>query len=126
MNLLLMYTNQLLRMKTYKQKGKDTLLIINHKTSKKVFIHSVVLLKGNINYTTLYFQNGKEKVIAHTLKFFETFLQSHGFLRIHRSFMINPYFVKEYNQTQEYLTMSNGQIATISRRKKHTLKELYG
>jgi two-component system LytT family response regulator len=109
-------------MKTYQQKGKDTLLILNQRTIKKVSVDSVVLLKGNINYTTFYFQHGQEKVVAHTLKFFEGFLETHGFLRVHRSFMINPNFVKEYNHEQEFLTMSNGQKAIISRRRKHTLK----
>jgi DNA-binding LytR/AlgR family response regulator len=110
-------------MKTYQQKGKDTLLVLNQKTIKKISVHNVVLLKGNINYTTFYLQHGEERVVAHTLKFFEPFLETHGFLRVHRSFMINPNFVREYNQEQEFLTMSNGHKATISRRRKHTLKD---
>jgi DNA-binding LytR/AlgR family response regulator len=110
-------------MKTYQQKGKDTLLILNQRTVKKISVDNVVLLKGNINYTTFYLQHGEEKVVAHTLKFFESFLETHGFLRVHRSYMINPNFVKEYNHEQEFLTMSNGHKATISRRRKHTLKD---
>ena len=80
-------------------------------------------MRGNINYTTFYLQHGEEKVVAHTLKFFESLLEIHGFLRVYRSFMINPNFVKEYNHEQEFLTMSNGQRADISRRRKHTLKK---
>jgi DNA-binding LytR/AlgR family response regulator len=110
-------------MKTYQQKGKDTLLILNQRTVKKISVDNVVLLKGNINYTTFYLQHGEEKVVAHTLKFFESFLETHGFLRVHRSYMINPNFVKEYNHEHEFLTMSNGQKASISRRRKHTLKD---
>ena len=109
-------------MKTYQQKGKDTLLILNQRTVKKILVNDVILLKGNINYTTFYLEHGVEKVVAHTLKFFEPFLETHGFLRVHRAFMINPNFVKEYNHEQEFLTMSNGQKAIISRRRKHTLK----
>jgi DNA-binding LytR/AlgR family response regulator len=110
-------------MKTYQQKGKDTLLILNQRTVKKISVDNVVLLKGNINYTTFYLQHGEEKVVAHTLKFFESFLETHGFLRVHRSYMINPNFVKEYNHEHEFLTMSNGHKASISRRRKHTLKD---
>jgi DNA-binding LytR/AlgR family response regulator len=109
-------------MKTYTQKGDKSLLIINHKTSKKVPIKNVILLKGNINYTTFHFLHGKEKMVAHSIKFFEKFLETHGFLRVHRSFMINPNYVEMYNQEKEILTMANGQEATISRRRKHTLK----
>ena len=109
-------------MKTYQQKGNDSLLIINQKTLKKVLLQNVVLLKGDINYTTFYLKYGKEKVVAHTLKFFEDYLETRGFLRVHRSFMINPNFVEKYNEEQEFVTMSNGQKATISRRRKHTLR----
>lgn len=110
-------------MKTYQQKGKETLLILNQRTVQKILINNVVLLKGNINYTTFYLKNGGEKVVARTLKFFEPFLETHGFLRIHRAFMINPNFVKEYNHDNEFLMMTNGQKANISRRRKHTLKD---
>ncbi len=58
-------------MKTYQQKGNKSLLIINKRTSQKVLIRNVVLLKGNINYTTFFLNNGSEKVVAHTIKFFE-------------------------------------------------------
>jgi DNA-binding LytR/AlgR family response regulator len=109
-------------MKTYQQKGNNSLLIINQKTSKKVFIKEVVLLKGDINYTTFYLENGNQKVVAHSIKFFEPFLETHGFLRVHRSFMINPNHVKEYNQNNEFLMMTNGQKADISRRRKSVLK----
>ncbi len=110
-------------MQIYKQKGHNTFLIINHKTLKKVLINDVILLKGDINYTTIYLQNGREKVVPHSLKYFEPFLETHGFLRVHRAFLINPNYIKEYNQDEETLTMTNGHEATISRRRKHTLKE---
>ena len=111
-------------MKIYQQKGKNTLLILNHKTSAKVLINSVILIKGDINYTKFYLEGGTEKTVAHSIKFFETHLENHGFLRVHRAFMINPNYVKSYNSEQEILTMTNGQIAPISRRRKGVLKGL--
>ena len=111
-------------MKTYQQKGNNALLILNHKTSAKVLINSVILIKGDINYTKFYMDGGKEKIVAHSIKFFENHLETHGFLRVHRTFMINPNYVKTYNSEQEVLTMSNGQIANISRRRKGILKDL--
>ena len=110
-------------MKTNQQSGNESLLIINQKTLK-ILLQNVVLLKGNVNYSTFYLEHGKEKVVTHTLKFFENYLETHGFLRVHRSFMINPNFVKEYNQEQEFVTMVNGYKATIARRRKSILKHL--
>jgi DNA-binding LytR/AlgR family response regulator len=109
-------------MKTYQQKGNSEFLIINQKTLKKVLVDNVVLLKGDVNYTTIYLQYGIRKVVPRSIKFFESFLETHGFLRVHRSFMINPNFVKTYNQEQDILIMIDGQEANISRRRKHTLK----
>ena len=110
-------------MKTYQQKGNNALLILNHRTSIKVFVNSVILIKGEVNYTKFYMECGRVKTVAHSIKFFENHLENHGFLRVHRSFMINPNYVKKYNSEQEVLTMSNGQIANISRRRKAVLKD---
>lgn len=113
-------------MKIYPQKEDNKLLTINQKTLKKILINNVILLKSDTNYTTFYLSQGKAKVVAHTMKYFEEILQSHGFLRVHRSFMINPIYVKEYNSVDEVLMMTNGHIANISRRRKRNLKEFMG
>jgi DNA-binding LytR/AlgR family response regulator len=110
-------------MKKYEQKGNNALLILNHRTSKKVLINQVVLLKGDTNYTTIFFDDGKKKVLAHSIKYYEEFLETHGFLRIHRTFMINPNHIKTYNQEERKLIMTNGQQAIISRRKEHFAKK---
>jgi DNA-binding LytR/AlgR family response regulator len=107
-------------MKKYKQSGNNALLTLNQKTSKKVLINNVVLLKGVINYTIFYLENGKEKLVARPIKFFENYLETHGFLRVHRSFLINPNHVKNFDKDQFLLTMTNGTKANISRRRKHT------
>ena len=104
-------------MKTYQQKGNTSLLIINHRTSKKILISDVILLEGNINYTIFHLENGRTKVVAHSIKFFEPFLETHGFLRVHRSFLINPIHVMGYQKADERLLMTNGLSANISRRR---------
>lgn len=111
-------------MKTYLQKGNKALLILNHKTSKKILIDTVVLLEGDINYTIFHLENGKQKVVAHSIKFFESFLETHGFLRVHRSYMINPNHVKNLDEQQYKVTMNNGYEAIISKRKKSIFKNL--
>jgi DNA-binding LytR/AlgR family response regulator len=110
-------------MKTYQQKGNNALLILNHKTSSKVLINNVILIKGEINYTKFYLECGRERTVPHPIKFFEAHLETHGFLRVHRAFMINPNYVRNYDSEREILTMSNGQIANISRRRRSVLKD---
>lgn len=105
-------------MKTYQQKGNPALLILNHRTSKKILVSSVVLLEGNVNYTLFHLENGNVKVVAHSIKFFELHLEKHGFLRVHRSFMVNPLHVKAYETDSDCLMMTNGFQASISRRRR--------
>jgi DNA-binding LytR/AlgR family response regulator len=111
-------------MKTYQQKGLISQLVINHKTSQKVFVNNVILLKGDSNYTTFYLKHGKSKVVARTLKFFEPHLQTQGFLRVHRSYLINPKYIKNYDEEMDILMMADGYQASISRRRKGALKQL--
>jgi DNA-binding LytR/AlgR family response regulator len=103
-------------MKTYQQFPNGNQLILNKKTSVKVSNKEVVLLKGYINYTTFYFRFGRNRVLSHTLKFFESYLEEQGFLRVHRSCIINPKFVEEYDKDNQMLLMSNGEVVYISRR----------
>jgi DNA-binding LytR/AlgR family response regulator len=111
-------------MKTYRQKGNTNFLILNHKTSTKVSIKNVIFIKGEINYSIFYLHNGREKLVAHSIKFFEEYLQTQGFLRTHRAYMINPSHIIDIDDNKENLIMSNGQTASISRRKRHILKDV--
>lgn len=109
-------------MKTYRQEGNTSLLIINHKTFAKVFVNNIILIKGDANYSTIYMDGGREKVVSHTIKFYEDHLENYGFLRVHRGYIINPNYVKEYNPDEESIIMTNGVKAVVSRRKKYLLR----
>ena len=77
-----------------------------------------MLLKGKANYTTFVLNDGREKVVAHTLKYFESFLQTYGFQRVHRGSMINPNYVKSYDEQSNIITMDNQMSVQISRRRR--------
>lgn len=109
-------------MKTYQQKGNNALLIINYKTSRKVLIKNVIFLKGDVNYSIVHLENGETKTLPHTLKFYEEFLRTHGFLRVHKAFLINPNYVTEYCQEKEIVRLQNGHKVSISRRRKGEMK----
>lgn len=105
-------------MKVYKAIGKGNLLVINQRTLAKVFVHQIIMLKGEVNYTTIHLEGGKTKVIARPLKFFEEYLKLQGFLRVHRSFLINPKHVTEWNINSQCLLMKDGTTVAIARRRK--------
>lgn len=105
-------------MKTYQITTNRNRIVLNSKTRLNVPINFVVMLIGQVNYTTFIMTDGSEKVVAHTLKYFEPFLKTHGFQRIHRCSIINPDFMKEYCQEENLVTMRNGMSVKVSRRRK--------
>jgi DNA-binding LytR/AlgR family response regulator len=104
-------------MKLYQNHSKPDRLILNQRTKSYIPISYIMLLKGKANYTIFVLNDGREKVVAHTLKYFESFLLTHGFQRVHRASMINPKFVKSYNEVTKVITLTNEMSVQISRRR---------
>jgi DNA-binding LytR/AlgR family response regulator len=105
-------------MKLYQSHSKPDRLILNQRTKSNIPISYIMLLKGKANYTIFILSDGREKVVAHTLKYFENFLQTYGFQQVHRASMINPNYVKSYNEQSNIITMDNQMSIQISRRKR--------
>jgi two-component system LytT family response regulator len=57
----------------------------------------ILRLKGNGNFTDIYFTDGAKKMICRFLKHFDEILDK-PFLRIHKSHIINMDYVKSYNK----------------------------
>ena len=77
----------------------------------------VISLKGEINYTTVFFQGEKQKVIvATTLKKIQIQLQPFpNFFRVTKSIIINLDCIKRIKDNQIYLV--NGEVVVPSRRR---------
>ena len=56
-------------------------------------------------------------MIAHTLKYFEDMLHEHGFMRVHRAFLVNPQYILKYNEIGHTIEMDSNLIAQVSRRR---------
>lgn len=105
-------------MKTYQSTTNRNRILLNQRTRLNVSIDFVVMLIGHINYTTFILGDGSQRVVSRSLKYFEPFLETHGFHRIHRGSMINPTFMKEYCPETSAVTMRNGMSVKVARRKK--------
>lgn len=82
----------------------------------------IIRLEGEINYTWFHFNNRKPLLISKTLKEYEDILTDHGFLRIHKSHLINKAHVVNYTQNGT-LTLSDRSQVDISRRRKEMILE---
>lgn len=103
---------------------RDSLLTVDSKRNIALFIDRIIMLKGEGNYTLFHLRDGKAKMFAHCINTYEEILQAKGFLRVHKSFMVNPQYVIDYNSDDSQLVLANNLTATVSRRRKGVLKEV--
>jgi DNA-binding LytR/AlgR family response regulator len=77
----------------------------------------LITLKADVNYTTVHFQNGKNKIIvATTLKKIQAQLEPFpNFFRVTKSTIINLDCIKKVKNNQIFL--NNGEKITASRRR---------
>lgn len=84
----------------------------------------IIRLKASSNYTVIYFVNRRPLIIAKVLKAFEHVLGCHGFIRIHRTHLINRRYISRIDQDGSII-MSDASVAGVSRRmKQQVMKEL--
>ncbi|MCB0429063.1 MAG: response regulator transcription factor [Flavobacteriales bacterium] len=85
----------------------------------------IVRCTSESNYTSFFFTDGKRLMIAKTLKEFEELLVPSGFIRIHRSYLINLEHLKSYiNKDNGYVKMSDNTELPVSQRKKQHLMDI--
>jgi two-component system LytT family response regulator len=61
-------------------------------------------------------------VSAKTLKEYDEILEGHHFLRVHKSHLVNPQHITQYDRSG-LLTLSDGSVVEVSRRKKEYVME---
>jgi two-component system LytT family response regulator len=89
-------------------------------TLKGVFFYApseILYCEGENNYTQFTFSNHKPLMISKTLGEYEELLSEYGFLRIHKSYLVNKSFVNSIDRDGNIL-MVNGKSLPVSRRKK--------
>ncbi len=72
-------------------------------------IHDIIRLKGNGNFTDIYFKDGTKKMVCRFLKHFDELLDR-PFIRIHKSHIINLSYIKSYNKGGFVTLMDNSEI----------------
>ncbi len=85
----------------------------------------IIYLKSNSNYTIYYLQNGETFISSKTLKQTETNLQLMSFLRVNKSYLLNPDFINNISKEGNKITvkLKNGTQVSVSRRKVIALKQ---
>ena len=87
---------------------------------KYVELEDIIRLQAERNYTRFFFADGKEFLSAKTLKEYEEMLNDAGFVRVHRTHLVNTRFIKAYEREGVLLLKDDSEVE-VSRRKKEQL-----
>jgi two-component system LytT family response regulator len=80
-------------------------------------VDDMVSLQADSNYTIIHMKDMQKLVISKTLKDFEDLLDENQFARIHKSYIVNLRYIKEYSTIDGgVVKMSDGNQWSISRR----------
>jgi two-component system LytT family response regulator len=91
-----------------------------------VSLSDIVHCEAHDNFTDFYFVSKQKMMICRTLKFYEELLKDSGFLRVHKSHLINLNHVVKYTRGKGgQLTMSNNAVIDVSPNKKDELMEKF-
>lgn len=91
-----------------------------------VAINTILYCEAVDNFTRFHFEKNPPLLICRTLKYFEDVLSDHKFLRIHRSYLINPAYVIRYSKGKGgFVTMKNNKELEVSSTKKKDFMELF-
>ena len=90
-------------------------------------IKQILRIESSSNYSKLILQNGQHMLVTRQLKDFEEMLQDYRFYRVHHSHLINLGFIARYVRGDGgQITMRNGDVIDVSRRKKEVFLKLIG
>ncbi len=94
--------------------------------SAGTFFHKpedIIRLEGEGNYTKFFFTNHASVLTTYTLKHYEAILVNYGFLRVHKSHLVNRAHVINF-LTDGTLTMTDSSKVEVSRRRKEDVLEI--
>lgn len=86
----------------------------------------ILYCKADDNYTEIYLNNNKKKLVSKTLKYFEEALVNSSFARVHKSYLVNVNEVVKYLKGKGgSVVLSNGKEIMVSASKKSALLSFF-
>lgn len=82
----------------------------------------IMFCKADDNYTEIYLNTNKKKLVSKTLKYFDIALTNSGFARIHKSYLVNVNEITKYVKGKGgSVVLSNGKELSVSASRKADL-----
>lgn len=102
----------------------DKLAISTNKGMDFVSLKDIVYCEADKNYTTFYLQNGSSLVSSKNIGEYERILPQelttdrNRFFRAHKSYLVNLFYLKSYDNRESYLEMTSGKKIPIAQRRR--------
>ncbi|MCI4666538.1 MAG: LytTR family transcriptional regulator, partial [Bacteroidia bacterium] len=78
-------------------------------------VDQIVRCQAESNYSIFYMANGKNWVVSKTLKEFVQKLEPYGFVRTHRSHLINMDYILKFRKAKSHqIELKDGTVLTLS------------
>jgi two-component system LytT family response regulator len=99
------------------------------RTSEKIYlleINNIIRCEADRNYTYFFVQEKKKHIVSQPMKEFENLLKEFGFIRIHRSHLINTAYIESFDKSDGgYIVLKDKTEIPVSRRKKNEILEIF-
>jgi two-component system LytT family response regulator len=116
---------QLSTLQSNLQSTKNKTLVL--RTSEKIFlvdVKDIIRCESDRNYTRFYVNEQRKYLVSQPMKDYEELLEEHGFLRIHKSHMVNIAFIDNFDRTEGgAIILKDRTELPVARRKKIELIE---
>jgi two-component system, LytTR family, response regulator len=101
----------------------ETSVLVLKTSTGPLFIdtRTIIRIEASSNYCRIYFDNGKTVVIAKLLKWFEEKLPHESFVRMHRSHLVNHFFLQPNQLIGKGIVLINGDYIRLSRRRRKNI-----
>jgi two-component system LytT family response regulator len=87
-------------------------------------LQDIIVCEAAKNYTVIHLQHAKRITVCRPLLEYEQLLAGAGFVRVHRTYIINLHHLQEYQRGNGgTVVMSNGVEIEVSRRRKDAFLE---
>ena len=101
-----------------------TITLHNTEGYNIIEVNEILYLEGDNNYTSFFLSHSRKIVVSKTLKEYESLLHDIGFIRIHKSSIINPAHLKRINKENGLqVVMIDERCLNVSRRRSTELIE---
>lgn len=88
--------------------------------------HEILYCRSIGNYTEFVMSNDKKLMSSYTLKQYDDILTNQGFLRIHKSYLVNLKHIIQYKRTDGgSVVIANGDEIAVSKRNKDVLLDAF-